>query len=129
RWVWRRPAEEMYEVGVLGRLPLGVLRWWCERVLALEFEASRSTTGDAVQQLHARTGGIPLLVRHAMSLLLARNPEGGFNVSTEELQEVFRGLDAGLADLAQQLRPGGPAWAALERREVEILHMIATISR
>jgi hypothetical protein len=66
-----------------------VLRWWLERVRALDFAAP-----DAVEQARRRTGGVPLLVGALDRLLLGKDVGGGFNVTPDRFQAALAGLAA-----------------------------------
>jgi hypothetical protein len=121
RWALaRRKAEQtlIFEVHGVGRLSRGRLAWWLQRVRGLEFAHT-----DAIERIHAATGGIPMLLDTVDSQLKGA---AGTTVSDERLQLALSTVDEALPTVARNLATGRPS-VVLERREREILQLVECV--
>ena len=120
RWaLQRRPTvEAILEIYGVGRLSPGVIRWWFGRVRGLEFE-----TTNALEQVHAVTGGVPYLVGKFDEVLLDGGL-GGMTVSGDLLESSLRRFGQERADAMLRLSE----LADLTAREWEILWMVRLAS-
>ena len=120
RWaLQRRPTvERILETYGVGRLTRGVVRWWFGRVRGLEFE-----TTNALEQVHAVTGGVPYLVGKLDEILLDGG-DGGMTVSGDLLESSLRRFGEDRANAMLRLS----ALADLTAREREILWMVRLAS-
>lgn len=115
-----RSHAEFYEIAGLGRLGLGVVRWWFQRVRGLNFPAPSD-----LEWLYRLTSGIPLLVRELDLLLVPPNAgQGGINVTPREVEEARGRMAEAIPRVARELRPGGPPARCLVQREIDLLRML-----
>jgi hypothetical protein len=116
------PEDAAVEVFSDGRWSRARVAWWFQRVRALEFESPR-----ALDQLYARTSGIPLLLASFDrtfhdTLGLA----DGETVSAADWQRALEAFEAALPGVARALA-GPDAAVSLTPRELELLRMLALV--
>jgi hypothetical protein len=117
----RRSATDLlYEVHGIGRLSMARLTWWLQRVRGIEFART-----DGVEQIHARTGGMPVLLEIVDSQLAN---SAGTTVSDERVKLALTAVDEAIPRIARDLVSGRPA-IALGSRERDILRMIEAVIR
>ena len=124
---WALGAEGLTEDTIVeafsdGRWSRPRVAWWFQRVRALEFERP-----GALDQLYARTSGIPLLLAcFDQTLRDSLGLTDGETVSGADWQRALDAFEAALPGVARALT-GTSAATALLSREVEILRMLALV--
>jgi hypothetical protein len=121
RWAAERrraPDELLFEVHGVGRLSIPRLTWWLQRVRGIEFARP-----DGIEQIYARTGGMPLLLEIVDNQLAAAV---GTTVSDEQVRLALTAVDEAVPRLARDLVHGRPA-IALTNRERDILRLIEAV--
>lgn len=116
------PEDAAVEVFSDGRWGRARVAWWFQRVRALEFEVPR-----ALDQLYARTSGIPLLLasfdrtfHHTLGLA------DGETVSAADWQRALEAFESALPEVARSLT-GQDVASALTARELDLLRMLALV--
>ncbi len=116
------PDDAAVEVFSDGRWSPARVAWWFQRVRALEFERPH-----ALDQLYARTSGIPLLLasfdRTVHDTLRLADGE---TVSDADWERALEAFDAALPGVARSLA-GPDAAIALAPRERDLLRMLALV--
>lgn len=107
----------------LGRLSRNTLSWWFESVRGLIFHSPA-----AMEMVHLRTSGIPVLVREMDRVLLGDGEEVGVNLSESDFNRRIEQFDKRLPEVGRRLSKGEPSFV-LEAREGEILRMVALATK
>jgi hypothetical protein len=108
----------------LGRWGTAALRWWFERVRGVNLPRT-----DALEEIHRRTSGIPLLVDLFEEVLGVGVADGeGRDLSSSEFDGAIDRYETLFAERVLRLTTGGIE-VRLEPRELEILLMVATVHR
>jgi hypothetical protein len=123
RWAieMRRSSQDLlFEVHGVGRASVQRVAWWFQRVRGLEFMGT-----DAIERIHKRTGGIPLLLDVVDSQLATA---AGTTVADSRVSLALAAVDEATPRIARGLTDGRPSMR-LEAREREILQMVRCVVR
>lgn len=123
RWAlgMRRTSRTLlFEVHGVERASVHRVAWWFQRVRGLEFIGT-----DAIERIHARTGGMPLLLDVVDRQLQSAH---GTTVADARVDLALAAIDEAIPRVARDLCDGAPTFR-LAPREREILQMIECVVR
>lgn len=115
-----RDRDELFQYSSLSRVSRPMLSWWFSRFRGLELDA------DWHDRIAKCTGGVPFLTGLLDRALRDRHP-GEVNVSGDEFGQVLLEYERRRSVEAIRIVAGSAA-ERLEKRELEILQMVAAIS-
>lgn len=117
--------EEIYVEPIgMGRWSRATASWWFARVRGVNFPHP-----DAIGEILARTGGIPLLMRWMDQALLGDRVSGeGQDISPADYERALTRFDSGFGERARALVNDDDR-ECLSKRERELIQMLAVLQR
>lgn len=123
RWAVSRASNEPLEIASVGRLGLAQLRWWFERVRAINFAGI-----NPGRRFLEVTGGIPFLVAALDAVMGTIASFDGATASDEDVNTALNKYGETIAEHIKRLVTGGSK-ISLEGREIDLLLMFAHVAR